>query len=177
MSQQIAEYALIGDMRTAALVGSNGSIDWLSLPRFDSPAMFAALVGDDRHGQWLLAPVHGGRCTRRRYRNHTMVLETVWVTPQGEVRVSDFMAVGTTHSQIVRIVEGIAGETEMQMRLSARMEYGQTIPNMIGRRRTCLPDRRVPARLVAQHRRHGQPWGQLRCEVPGCGRRHRVFHA
>lgn len=99
MGQDIADYALIGDLHTAALVSSTGSIDWLCLPSFDSPAMFAALLGDTDHGHWELAPLRGGRCTRRQYRPGTLVLETEWATERGAVRVTDFMAVGSAPSR------------------------------------------------------------------------------
>ncbi|MFF0282476.1 trehalase-like domain-containing protein, partial [Rhodococcus aetherivorans] len=88
MQQRIEDYALIGDLHTAALVGRDGSIDWLCLPRFDSPACFAALLGDDEAGRWLLAPADGGLCTRRAYRRDTLVLDTEWVTATGTVRVT-----------------------------------------------------------------------------------------
>ncbi|WP_419957087.1 trehalase-like domain-containing protein [Rhodococcus rhodochrous] len=91
MRQRIEDYALIGDLHTAALVGRDGSIDWLCLPRFDSPACFAALLHDDEAGRWLLAPVAGGVCTHRAYRHDTLVLETEWVTATGSVRVVDCM--------------------------------------------------------------------------------------
>lgn len=88
---RIEDYALIGDMHTAALVGRDGSVDWLCLPRFDSGACFAALLGGRAAGRWLLAPAGGGTCTRRRYRDGTLVLETTWDRPSGCVRVLDFM--------------------------------------------------------------------------------------
>src|SRR5919201_5129470 len=88
---RIEDYALLGDLHTAALVGRDGSIDWLCLPHFDSPACFAALLGDDDHGHWRLAPAAGGVCSRRAYRPDTLILETVWDTPGGSVRVVDCM--------------------------------------------------------------------------------------
>jgi GH15 family glucan-1,4-alpha-glucosidase len=130
--QHIADYALIGDLRTAALVSLTGSIDWLCLPRFDSPAMCAALLGDADHGHWDLAPRSGGRCSRRQYRPGTLVLETEWVTPDGAVRVTDFMAVGSAPSRLVRIVDGLAGSVTLRMRLGARMRYGQVTPSVTG---------------------------------------------
>jgi GH15 family glucan-1,4-alpha-glucosidase len=139
MGQHIADYALIGDLETAALVSSTGSIDWLCLPRFDSPAMCAALLGDAEHGQWTVAPSSGGRCTRRQYRPDTLVLETDWVTPQGVARVVDFMAIGSAPSRLVRVVEGLAGEVAMRMSMSARMQYGQLVPAVTGRgRHACM---------------------------------------
>src|SRR3954452_25617044 len=88
---RIEDYGLIGDLQTAALVGRDGSIDGLCVPRFDSPACFAALLGDERARRWLLAPASGGECTGRRYRSETLVLETEWQTETGTVRVVDFM--------------------------------------------------------------------------------------
>src|SRR3712207_7624144 len=82
---------MVGGLQTAALVGSDGSVDWLCFPRFDSPACFAALLGGEVNGRWRMAPTSGGRCTRRRYRGHTLVLETEWETPTGAVRVIDCM--------------------------------------------------------------------------------------
>jgi len=87
MALPIQDYALIGDRCTAALVGRNGSIDWLCLPRFDSPACLAALLGTEDNGHWRLAPQSGGTCSSRRYRGDTMVLETEWSGPDGTVRV------------------------------------------------------------------------------------------
>lgn len=94
MPERIEDYALIGDTYTAALVGRTGSIDWLCLPRFDSPACFAALLGDERHGHWRLSPADGGSCTRRRYRGNSLILETEWEMATGTVRVIDTMPPG-----------------------------------------------------------------------------------
>src|SRR5207249_2969812 len=91
MPLPIEDYAVIGDSQTAALVGRDGSIDWLCLPRFDSGAIFAALLGTEEHGRWLLAPAGQVRATRRRYRGETMVLETEFDTDEGTVRLIDFM--------------------------------------------------------------------------------------
>src|SRR5438309_12081799 len=87
MPLRIEDYALVGDLQTAALVGTDGSVDWLCLPRFDSPACFAALLGGERQGHWRLAPVGAARCADRTYRGDTLVLETLWRTPAGSVRV------------------------------------------------------------------------------------------
>ena len=91
MAGRIEDYGLIGDLQTVALVDRTGSIDWLCLPRFDSPACFAALLGDERAGRWLLAPRGTATCTRRRYRGDSLVLETEWETGDGTVRVVDLM--------------------------------------------------------------------------------------
>src|SRR3954451_9364255 len=105
MAQPIEDYALIGDTSTAALVGRDGSIDWLCFPRFDSAACFAALLGTRDHGRWLLAPVEGGACDERRYRDDTLILEQEWQMETGRVRVTDFMPPRETLPDIVRIVE------------------------------------------------------------------------
>ena len=91
MPSRLEDYAITGDLQTAALVGADGSVDWLCFPRFDSPACFAALLGDASNGYWRLAPASGGHCTQRRYREDTLVLETDWETPDGAVRVVDCM--------------------------------------------------------------------------------------
>src|SRR6516225_3256004 len=108
MSTRIEDYALIGDCRSAALVSRDGSIDWLCFPRFDSEACFAALLGDREHGRWLVAPAVPAEATRR-YRAGSLVLETEWETPEGKIRVVDFMPPRRAAPTIVRIVEGISG--------------------------------------------------------------------
>ena len=106
MTLRIEDYALIGDTQTAALVGANGSIDWLCLPRFDSPACFAALLGTTANGFWEIAPAGEMRRTTRRYRGSTLVLETEFETADGAVRVVDCMPSRTSHARLVRVVEG-----------------------------------------------------------------------
>jgi GH15 family glucan-1,4-alpha-glucosidase len=128
MSQPIEDYALIGDTHTAALVGRNGSIDWLCLPRFDSGACFAALLGDSANGRWLLAPRGGDQSTTRRYRDDTLLLETQFGTAEGAVRVVDFLPIRRESPHLVRIVEGLRGRVEMDMELVLRFDYGKTIP-------------------------------------------------
>ena len=128
MSLNIEDYALIGDTHTGALVGNNGSIDWLCLPRFDSAAVFAALLGEADHGQWRLAPRAPGATVSRRYRGATLVLETDFITPGGEVRVTDFMPHRHVRCDLVRMVTGIRGRVDMQMRLVARFDYGSVVP-------------------------------------------------
>jgi GH15 family glucan-1,4-alpha-glucosidase len=128
MSLPIEDYALIGDTRTAALVGKNGSIDWLCLPRFDSAACFAAVLGDERHGRWLLAPTTDVRRTRRRYREGTLVLETEFTTDAGVVRVIDCMPPGESIPNVLRLVEGMSGRVPMQMELIIRFDYGWVVP-------------------------------------------------
>jgi GH15 family glucan-1,4-alpha-glucosidase len=128
MVGRIEDYGLIGDLQTAALVGRDGSIDWLCLPRFDSPACFAALLDDDPAGRWLLAPASGGPCTRRRYRGDSLVLESEWVTEHGTVRVVDLMPPRGEAPDVVRIVEGVSGRVPMQMDLALRFDYGHVVP-------------------------------------------------
>ncbi|MGY2065136.1 glycoside hydrolase family 15 protein [Blastococcus sp. SYSU DS0619] len=128
MARRIEDYALIGDLQTAALVGRDGSMDWLCLPRFDSPACFAALLDDDRAGRWLLAPSGAARCTRRRYRGDSLVLETTWETPDGTVDVVDLMPVRGEAADVVRIVAGRSGRVRMQTALRPRFDYGQLRP-------------------------------------------------
>jgi GH15 family glucan-1,4-alpha-glucosidase len=124
----IEDYGLIGDLQTAALVGRDGSIDWLCLPRFDSPACFAALLDEDRAGRWLIGPAGGGPCTRRRYRGDSLVLESEWQTPDGTVRVVDLMPPRGQALDVVRIVEGVSGRVRMRMQLRLRFDYGKVVP-------------------------------------------------
>jgi GH15 family glucan-1,4-alpha-glucosidase len=128
VSSRIEQYAMIGDTQTAALIGDDGSVDWMCAPRFDSGACFAALLGDENHGRWLIAPAAGGRATRRQYRDHTLVLETEFETPEGAVRIIDFMPIRDQTVDVVRVVEGLRGHVPMQMHLTIRFDYGQTIP-------------------------------------------------
>jgi GH15 family glucan-1,4-alpha-glucosidase len=124
----IEDYAIIGDLHTAALVSTEGSIDWLCLPRFDSPACFAALVGDEDNGRWRVAPAGATRCTRRRYRPDTLILETEWETDSGSVRVTDFMPVRDQAADLVRVVEGLSGTVRMESDLVLRFDYGHVVP-------------------------------------------------
>lgn len=128
MALRIEDYGLIGDLHTAALVGRDGSIDWLCLPRFDSPACFAALLGDEDAGFWRIAPASGGMCTSRRYRGDSLVLETEWQTPDGVVRVIDAMPPRGAAADVVRIVEGVSGRVPMSMSLRLRFDYGHIVP-------------------------------------------------
>ncbi len=128
MPGRIEDYGLIGDLQTAALVGRDGSIDWLCLPRFDSPACFAALLDAERAGRWLLAPAAGGRSTRRSYRGDSLVLETEWETPEGAVRVVDAMPLRGEAADVVRVVEGLSGRVPMVMELVLRFDYGAVPP-------------------------------------------------
>jgi GH15 family glucan-1,4-alpha-glucosidase len=124
---RIEDYALIGDLQTAALVERGGSIDWLCFPRFDSGACFAALLGTKENGRWLLAPVDGGT-TERRYLHDTFVLETMWESDAGSVRVLDFMPPRGKSPDVVRIVEGVRGSVRMRSELIIRFDYGHIVP-------------------------------------------------
>ena len=118
---------MIGDTHTAALVGRNGSIDWLCLPRFDSGACFAALLGDETRGRWLLSPTGNFR-TRRRYRADTLVLETEHETDTGSVHVTDFMTPRRAQARVVRLVRGTRGVVSMRSELLLRFDYGLAVP-------------------------------------------------
>jgi GH15 family glucan-1,4-alpha-glucosidase len=124
----IEDYAIIADTQTAALVGRNGSIDWLCVPRFDSGAIFAALLGTEEHGHWTLAPAGEIRAVRRCYRDETLVLETEFDTDEGSVRLTDFMPPRGEAPDVVRIVEGVRGHVPMRMQLRLRFDYGRVVP-------------------------------------------------
>ncbi|MEV8068603.1 glycoside hydrolase family 15 protein [Streptomyces sp. NPDC085995] len=129
MWPRIEDYALIGDQQTAALVGRDGSVDWLCLPRFDSAACFAGLLGDEDNGHWRIAPVGvDGPCTRRAYRHDTLVLDTEWDTPQGSVRVTDLMPQRDRAPDLVRIVEGLSGRVTLRSTLRLRFDHGSVVP-------------------------------------------------
>jgi glucoamylase len=123
----IEDYAMIGDRLTAALVGRNGSIDWLCLPRFDGAACFAALLGRRENGFWQISPNAEARVTRA-YRDDTMVLETVFETPQGKVALIDFMVPGTAGTHLFRLVQGRSGHVGMSVRMALRFDYGMSVP-------------------------------------------------
>jgi GH15 family glucan-1,4-alpha-glucosidase len=126
--RRIEDYALIGDRETAALVSRHGSIDWLCLPRFDSPACFASLLGDERNGFWSLRPAGEVRSARRSYRDGTLVLETEYETDEGAARVTDCMAARDRCPRLVRMVEGLRGEVTMDLDLVLRFDYGSVVP-------------------------------------------------
>ncbi len=128
MAERIEDYALLGDLQTAALVGRHGSVDWLPFPRFDSSSCFGAILGGREHGRWLLAPEGANRATSWRYRDDTLILETEWRTPTGRVRVIDFMPPRETKPDIVRIVEGLDGSVQMRTELVIRFDYGSVVP-------------------------------------------------
>ncbi|MGP8298101.1 glycoside hydrolase family 15 protein [Streptomyces inhibens] len=133
MAMPIEDYALIGDMQTAALVCRDGTIEWLCLPRFDSPAVFAGLLGTEEHGFWRMSPAYGPGvgprpADRRRYRGDSLVLESEWDTLRGTVRVIDFMPPRDGAPQLIRIVEGVSGRVPMRSELRTRFAYGRVMP-------------------------------------------------
>ncbi|MDV9177997.1 glycoside hydrolase family 15 protein [Streptomyces sp. W16] len=128
MHPRIEDYALIGDEQTAALVGMDGSVDWLCLPRFDSAACFARLLGDEENGHWRIAPEGADRCTRRAYRPDTLVLDTEWETAEGTVRVTDLMPQRHRAPDVVRVVEGLSGKVTVRSTLRLRFDYGAVVP-------------------------------------------------
>jgi GH15 family glucan-1,4-alpha-glucosidase len=127
MASKIEDYALIGDCETAALVNRQGSIDWLCWPDFSSGACFAALLGTEKNGYWRICPA-GDWKTTRKYRDHTLILETTFETADGAVRLIDFMPVRERNSDVVRIVEGVRGKIDLTLALSLRFDYGRTVP-------------------------------------------------
>ena len=128
MPCRIEDYAIIGNCETVALVGRDGSIDWLGLPRFDSAACFAALLGEPKHGRWLIAPADASAAVTRRYCGDTLILETVFRTNAGAVRLTDFMFRRDRAADIVRTVTGLEGEVAMRMELILRFDYGSVVP-------------------------------------------------
>jgi GH15 family glucan-1,4-alpha-glucosidase len=144
MASRIEDYALIGDLHTAALVGRDGSLDWLCVPRFDSPACFAALLGTPENGFWKIAPGSGVRRTSRRYRGPTLVLETEVETEQGTFVLIDFMPERSEFAEVVRIVEGRSGTVPIHVDLAIRFDYGSIVPwvrqTRTGIRATAGPD-------------------------------------
>src|SRR3954468_24035237 len=128
MALPLEDYAIIADTQTSALVGRNGSIDWLCVPRFDSGAIFAALLGTEENGHWTIAPAGAVTSVRRRYRDETLVLETEFETGGGVVRLIDFMPPRGDAPVVVRIVEGVRGRVPMSMELRLRFDYGQVVP-------------------------------------------------
>src|ERR1700751_2043568 len=129
VSSRIEDYALIGDCETAGLVGRDGSIDWLCVPRFDSAACFAALLGEPKNGRWLIGPAADESAeVTRKYRGHTLILETTFETKDGAVRLIDFMPPRGTNPDIIRIVEGVRGKVALRMELIIRFDYGDVVP-------------------------------------------------
>ncbi|MBI4524048.1 MAG: glycoside hydrolase family 15 protein [Deltaproteobacteria bacterium] len=128
MASLIEDYAMIGDCHTAALVGRDGSIDWLCFPRFDSGACFAALLGKEDHGRWLISPANKILRTRRRYREGTLVLETDYETEDGAVTLIDCMPLRNQAPDLVRMIVGKRGRVPMRMQLIIRFDYGAIVP-------------------------------------------------
>lgn len=128
MALKIEDYALIGDCHTAALIGNDGSIDWLCMPRFDSASIFGALLGDKDHGRWKLAPTAEATETSRHYLEGTFILVTRWTTPTGEVEVTDLMPYRPRRADLLRRVRGISGTVEMETELRIRFDYADAIP-------------------------------------------------
>ena len=159
---KIEDYALLGDLHTAALVSTTGSIDWLCLPRFDSPAAFAALLDSDEAGHWTLAPAAADNGTTRRYVGNTLVLETDWETADGAVRVIDFMPPRADTPHLVRIAVGLRGEVAMRSALRLRFDYGREVPwvRHVGREAHAIagPNR---VRLVSAVPIYGRDWDTL----------------
>jgi GH15 family glucan-1,4-alpha-glucosidase len=156
VSLRIEDYALIGNRATAALVGSNGSIDWLGFPRFDSPACFAALLGTPDNGRWLIAPRSENAEVTRRYREGTLILETEFRTPEGTALIIDFMQRRGRVHDVFRLVRGLKGAVPMRMELCIRFEYGDIVPWVVsladGRLRAVAgPDRLILQTPVANH--------------------------
>ena len=147
MTAAIGDYAIIGDGKTSALVAPTGSIDFLCWPRFDSDACMAALLGDERHGFWRIAPAGFIEETTRRYRGDTLILETIFRTDTGRVRLTEFMPWQDGDFAIVRIAEGLAGQTPMTLALRLRFGFGQVSPWMQPHKRGVIaevgPDRVV----------------------------------
>src|SRR6516162_8895647 len=128
MALRIEDYAIIGDCKTATLVGRDGSVDWLCWPRFDSAACFAALLGAPEHGRWLIAAADPNAKVTRRYRDDTLILETDFETPDGAATLTDFMPVGGEASHVARIVIGRRGRLAMRCELVLRFDYGSIVP-------------------------------------------------
>jgi len=128
MANRIEDYAVIGNCETIALVGRDGSVDWLGLPRFDSAACLASLLGEPQHGRWLIAPMEKGSRVTRRYRGDSLILETSFETDDGVICVIDFMTRRDGVSDVVRLVRGVRGKVAMRVELIVRFEYGSIVP-------------------------------------------------
>src|ERR1700723_66588 len=150
MPAKIEDYAIIGNCETAALVDRDGSIDWLCLPRFDSAACFAALLGDPSHGRWQMAPAEDVYRATRRYRGSSLILETDFEVEKGAVRLTDFMTRSGGGCEVIRRVSGLRGNVAMHSELRVRLDYGSAVPWV-----TRLEDGRIkyvvgPDRLILQ---------------------------
>ena len=147
MALHIEDYALIGDCKTAALVGRDGSIDWLCWPRFDSPACFAALLGTSENGRWLIAPAQNPIAVSRQYRPGTLILETEFQTETGNAAIIDFMPMGDG-AELVRMVVGRSGRVEFRTEIVVRFNYGATVPWVSRREDGTIDAIAGPERLV-----------------------------
>src|SRR5436309_9328215 len=125
---KIEGYGFLSDTQTGALVSRDGCVDWLCLPRFDSPACFASLLGEKENGHWRFFPDEEITAVRRRYRGETLILETELETKDGAVRLIDFMPPRGENPDIIRIIEGLRGKVSMQMELIIRFDYGHIVP-------------------------------------------------
>ncbi|BBH47052.1 glycoside hydrolase family 15 protein [Pseudomonas sp. KU43P] len=173
MPAHIEDYALLGNCRSAALISRDGSLDWLCLPRFDAPAVFAALLGNEENGRWRLAPSDPVEHSSRSYLDDTLVLETLWVTASGRARVLDFMPLDDVNS-VVRIVEGLSGETCFEMDLVMRFDYGRSVPwveklDPLTLSAVAGPDRLILCSSVPSHARDHHTVARFRV---GVGERH-----
>jgi len=137
MVPRIEDYAMIGDCRTAAIISRAGSVDWLCFPRFDSDACFAALLGSRDNGCWSINPLEPFTTTRK-YCGESLILETIFKTRTGKVRLIDFMPPNTPHTTLVRIVQGLEGRVKLRTELAIRFDYGVTIPWVTRRDRKTL---------------------------------------
>jgi GH15 family glucan-1,4-alpha-glucosidase len=164
---RIEDYALIGDCQTAALVGRNGSIDWLCWPRFDSPACFAALLGTPENGYWRISPVDRSAKVRRAYRAGTLILETEFETGEGAVTLTDFMPVRSGQSDLVRIVTGRRGRVAMETEGVLRFDYGASVPwvtlgaDRLSARAVAGPDMALLCSPVPLENRERRTWAKF----------------
>jgi GH15 family glucan-1,4-alpha-glucosidase len=165
MPLKIEDYAMIGDCRTAALVGRDGSIDWLCLPRFDSPACFAALLGTPEHGRWLIAPKAAAPRVSRRYRDGSLILVSRFETAEGAVELIDLMPILDERRAVLRLVRGLSGRVQMHTEIVLRFGYGDTVPWVEHRYRgvvaTAGPHRVIIRTPVALHGRAFRTLGEF----------------
>ncbi len=165
VSQRIEDYALLGDLQTAALVSRQGSVDWLCVPRFDSGSCFGALLGTPEHGRWLIAPTDGHATGTRAYREHTLVLESEWRTSTGRARVIDFMPPRESRPVLVRIVVGLEGAVELRTEFVVRFDYGSIVPWVRRLDAETLLAVGGPDALLLRTRVNLEPGGSMRHEA------------
>ena len=154
---RIEDYAFLSDTQTSALVGRDGSVDWLCMPRFDSPSCFAKLLGTEDNGFWKIAPADPLKDTQRRYRDGTLILDTEFTTGTGRVRLTDFMPIRDESPDFIRVVEGLDGEVPMKMKLALRFDYGRMIP-WVRQKEGCLVAIAGPNAILLQSdvKTHGE---------------------